>query len=77
MKINVTNPEPEFKPVTLSLTLESQSEVDAIFALFESVKLDRALQALFDVSLPGAYGKLNPSPKRLPHIELEETLELK
>lgn len=33
MKVTITEPEPEFNPITVQITLETQEELDRLFAV--------------------------------------------
>lgn len=45
-----TTPEPAFHPVTISITCESQTELDALGTLFNLYPLNAAIQTVFNVS---------------------------
>lgn len=56
---------PEFKPIELTITLESQAEADALRLLFNVVAIRESLYEVFGVSIDLPYSALNGYAKSL------------
>jgi hypothetical protein len=59
MKHKISGEEVDFKPVTVTLTLESQSEVDMVYGVFNYSGLGRTLDRAFGCHLPTLQPDIN------------------
>jgi hypothetical protein len=76
MKVAATRDSSAFKPVTLTLTLESQPEVDAIFAIFNhQAILDGTRRVLDEEAVRAALTEHRSGPLDTTWRALNETIK--